>query len=519
MRLILTLLLLATTVCRQQIAQAQVIFHRGYYDAADTRSFAARGALIETDKGDFVFNIDNGLVCTDSMGAPKWTKDYSTTGSVPTQYLQTAQLLALPGGNFLVFGKLPAASGSAQDSLLVTRLTGSGLVIWCKILAFPTISNALQHRKAILTSNGYVLLCSSHNIGNAGYALATLMDQSGTVQWQRTYRIGLPGTPSNNFFINDLSECVNGDFIICGNGYTSTDINIVARVSNGGALLWAKRLDDYVNTVETRRPSRLRELANGDIRVIIQNPLPAWGKAFITLDSAGNVKSAGKALTISEVPDAVIFPSGDMAFAGFNDTLGFAKVDNSGNVLAAYDYDPGVHPTLGCINVTHDNGFVLGGLYPALSPFAHASGYLVKTGSAGQAPPFATPAHVDTTGYTATSVPLSMRDSMVSFPLGYVALTSMANVMKDTLFASQLDVPFVGTSARPCLYPNPARDIVSFTTGKVYDVRVLTMTGSTVITFSQVQRVDVSGLAAGMYMLQLSDAQGKVYGLQRLVKE
>jgi hypothetical protein len=108
---------------------------------------------------------------------------------------------------------------------------------------------------------------------------------------------------------------------------------------------------------------------------------------------------------------------------------------------------------------------------------------------------------------------------MVSFPLGYVALTSMANVMKDTLFASQLDVPFVGTSARPCLYPNPARDIVSFTTGKVYDVRVLTMTGSTVITFSQVQRVDVSGLAAGMYMLQLSDAQGKVYGLQRLVKE
>jgi hypothetical protein len=520
MRLFFTLLLLATTVFGYESLQAQILFHRGYYDATYTRSYGVRGALVETGRGDFVFNIDNGLVCTDSFGTPRWTKDYSTTGSAPAQYLQTDQLLALPGGNFLVFGTLPGASGSFHDSILVTRLTSSGLVIWCKILSFPTIANALHHRKAMLTSDGNILFCVSHNIGYAGYALATLMDQSGTIQWQRVYRVNPIGFPSNDFLINDVSECANGDFIIAGNGYASGDINIVARINGAGALLWSKQLDAYVSTAQTRRPSALRELGNGDIRVIIQNPMLDWGKAFITLDSAGNVKGTGRALKISDVPNTMIAPSGDMYFPGFSDTIGFVKVDNSGSILAAYRYDPGVHPTLGCITATHDNGFILGGIYPALSPFVYGSGYLVKTASAGQAPPFATPAHVDTTAYSATSVPLNMRDSMVALSFGYVALTSVSNVMKDTLFASSVDVPFVGvTVQRPYIYPNPARKVVYFSTGKAYDVKVLTVSGGTVMEVGQVQSLDVSKLPAGIYMLQLSDAQGKAFGLQRLVKE
>jgi hypothetical protein len=519
MRLILTVLLFATAVCGQQAAQAQVTFHRGYYDPADARSYGIHGALIETSRGDFVFNVQNGLVCTDSMGATKWMKDFSTTGSVPAQYLQTSQLLALPGGNFLVFGRLPGGTGSFHDTLLVTRLTPSGLVVWCKILTFPTISsNAVLHRKAILTSDGNILMCLSHAMGNAGYALATLIDQSGTIQWQRTYRV-TSGAPYNDFFINDVSECANGDFIICGNGYLSTDINIVARINNSGALLWARKLDNYVSTAETRRPSNLRELTNGDIRVIIQNPMLNWGKAFITLDSAGYVKGTGRAFRIPEGPEALIFASGDMAFAGLSDSVGLVKVDNYGNVVAAFDYEVGVHPTMVCISATHDNGFALGGICPALSPFAYGYGYLVKTGPGGQAPPFTTSVSVDTAGYTATSVPMTMKDSMVSFPLGYVALTSVANVMKDTLFAQTVDVPFVGTSLEPCVYPNPARSIVSFTSGKTYDVKVRTITGRTVVSLSHVRSIDVSGLAAGVYMLQLSDPQGKVYGLQRLVKE
>lgn len=517
MRLILTLLLLAITICSHERLGAQIIFHRGYYDAADTRSYGIRGALIETNRGDFVFNIDNGLVCTDSFGVPRWTKDYSTTGSVPPQYLQTNDLLALPDGNFMVFGKLVSATGSSHDSILVSRLTPSGLVVWCKVLSVPLIANSLNHRKAILTSDGNILFCVSHNIGYAGYALATLMDQSGIIQWQRVYRVNPVGTPINDFLINDVSECANGDFIICGSGYASADINIVARINGAGALLWSRQLD--ASTTQTKQPSAARELSNGDIRVIIQKPMQDWGKAFITLDNAGNVKGGGKALNISDVPNTLIAPSGDMYFAGFSDTIGFAHLDSSGAVVAAYYYDPGVRPTLGCVTATHDNGFILGGLYTS-SSLGFGRGYLVKTASAGQAPPFATPVHVDTIGYTATSLPLNMRDSMVAIPFGYVALTSVANIMDDTLFAASVSVPFVGSSlAQPCVYPNPAQHVVSFTTGKAYDVKVLTMTGSTVMALSQVQHFDISKLPAGVYMLALSDAQGKTYGLQRLVKE
>ena len=61
------------------------------------------------------------------------------------------------------------------------------------------------------------------------------------------------------------------------------------------------------------------------------------------------------------------------------------------------------------------------------------------------------------------------------------------------------------------LYPNPAKDIIKIEGIEVAEVEVYSVLGQMVKTVRATNEIDLSGLVEGIYMLRITDVEGKVY--------
>lgn len=516
MKTILTLI----AVCAAALASAQQgSFHRGYYyDTAGVASFYNTGALAEAGNGDFIYTFPGGLMRTGSTGVPIWASRHLFTGATATQRVLTSQILPLPGSDFMIFGKLPNIASTLRDTFVVARLTNSGAPVWARILPM-TFPNTIQHRKAIRCANGDILLGFSQSGQQPNYTVATRMTDGGTIIWQHLYLNYSNPSISRQFYIWDVTECSNGDFVLGGFGSQPTD-NIVARISSTGTLLWSKKLNDYTGSAGGR-PWRVRELLGGTIRVVIDGPLPGWGMGYINLDASGNIVGTGKAFKAQGFGSATIQPNGDMLF--MLPLGGFTHVSASGSVVFARTYDGAVTPLGLAIAIpTSDGGFAAAGGYAANGggPFSATNGYLVKTTANGSAPPYDTASNIADTPYTNTSTTIALLDSVVNMPMQGISINQVLLTARDTLFASTpASVGNVGVAKEIGLYPNPASQIVHFGLADAVDATVFATDGRIALRASGVQSMDVSPLAPGVYFVRIADAAGNAIGVMRLVRE
>lgn len=513
--LVCALLLLPPLVFAQQGS-----FHRGYFDSAGQHSYYNGGALAEASNGDFLYGFGYGLMRTDATGEPLWNASYELGGGTLPQRAQFSQFIPLPGGDAILLGRLPQrpASSTNGDTFLVCRATPAGSLVWSKMMPMP-FPKSIQHRRSILTANGELLVGVSQSGQQPNFTIAMRMDLSGNVLWQHLYLNYPNPSISRQFYIWDVTECSNGDFIVGGFGSQPTD-NIIARISSSGTLLWAKKLNPQAGGSGYGAPWRVRELSNGDIRVIINGAYNTWGMGYITLDASGNITGAGKAYKGSTHLPAHIFPNGDMLFT--NSTATAWRVASAGSTVFAKKYSGAIPSGIGfsALCPTADDGFAAGGGYfPSGSSFA-SRGYLVKATSAGAAPPFDTAAFtlVDTT-YNNTSAPISLLDSVVNIPLQSVTLAQETCTLNDTLFAATIDVKDVRTAAAIGMFPNPVKDVLHFATDDALNAEIFALDGRLVLSGSGVRNLNVSSLSPGLYFVRLMDEAGAVRGVDRIVKE
>jgi len=69
------------------------------------------------------------------------------------------------------------------------------------------------------------------------------------------------------------------------------------------------------------------------------------------------------------------------------------------------------------------------------------------------------------------------------------------------------------------IYPNPATDVVYIGAGAPVRAVVTSIEGKVLLDKSMVQEINVSSLAAGMYIIKLYDEQGEMIMVQKLIKE
>lgn len=511
---LLSLILLPVALHAQQGT-----FHRGYYyDTAGVVSFYNNGALAEAGNGDFLYNFPGGLMRTSSTGVPVWASRHTFTGGTATQRVLTSQILPFPGGDFVIFGKLPNVASSLRDTFVVARLTSSGAPVWARMLPM-TFPNTIMHRKAILCANGDILLGFSQSGQAPNYTVVTRMTDAGTIVWQHLYLNYSNPSVARQFYIWDVTECSNGDFILGGFGSVPTD-NIVARISSTGTLLWSKKLADYSGAAGGR-PWRVRELSGGNIRVIIDGPLPGWGMGYITLNGSGSIVGTGNAYKAQGFGSAAIQPTGDMLFMLASG--GFTYVSSSGSVVFANRYNGAIaNVGLTTAIATADGGFAAAGGYApgGGSPLSAVNGYLVKTTSTGSAPPYSTAVTVADTPYANTSTTISLLDSVVNMLMQSITINQVLLTARDTLFASTpAAVQTVNVTKEIGLYPNPARHVVHFGLADAVDATVYAVDGRAMLEGRGVQNLDITRLLPGTYFVRLRAADGRAVGVGRFVKQ
>ena len=69
------------------------------------------------------------------------------------------------------------------------------------------------------------------------------------------------------------------------------------------------------------------------------------------------------------------------------------------------------------------------------------------------------------------------------------------------------------------VFPNPTMDIVHISGIDAVDVKVYNVLGQLVKTVRSMNAIGVSGLPQGVYLLRITDAEGKKYVVREVVRE
>ena len=101
------------------------------------------------------------------------------------------------------------------------------------------------------------------------------------------------------------------------------------------------------------------------------------------------------------------------------------------------------------------------------------------------------------------------------------AFYEITNIIEDDDDDDDDDVSVATTDAAGAVkvYPNPAKNIVYIQAARPVDVQIKSIEGKLVIRQQSVTSVDISGISSGIYMLSITDAEGRLLHTEKLVKE
>jgi hypothetical protein len=68
------------------------------------------------------------------------------------------------------------------------------------------------------------------------------------------------------------------------------------------------------------------------------------------------------------------------------------------------------------------------------------------------------------------------------------------------------------------IYPNPVTDILYIQSAKAVSVTISTMDGRMIGQYEKVQSINMSDYAAGVYLLRITDREGRLLSTEKIVK-
>lgn len=527
-----TLLVVSLLCSTAGVVPAQSMFQRGYYPTDDNYyvMFPAN-SLVEDLNGDFVFVNEIGVIIrTNSSGEPVWQKQVVNPAML-VQRIRLGAILPAPAGRQYVLGTLSGRTSYDNDTLVVLQVDAGGELVTAK-----GISNGeLRHIRTRPAADGGLFIIGDLSVQAPAiehYPIITKLTAAGAIAWQKTYfnppyySAAYNQNLHGNSWINDVAECANGDLLFCGRTAANPENNVgnfVMRTTATGDIIWVKGLST-TQTPQLEEPVLVKELANGDIRVVLQHPIIGTGSkvGLLTLDASGTVTMV-KAYTSgyfgTQTPtDAYIAPSGETVITLSGSMVQFSA---TGDVDFAYSYlDQYTTAGLNALIKTADNGYAAAGYYGNHSLYSDP--LLVKTRANGETFPFFTPLEVIELPYTNSSAPATLLDSVINAPLFDLNLEIATWAGADTLFGFSTGIhSFVQESMT--VYPNPARDQVFLPLNSHHTalVELYTLTGTLVLRETFLPGapgiLDTKTLSSGMYLLKYSVNDASRYA--KIMKE
>lgn len=456
---------------------------------------------IQMSDGSFVFTGFEGfLVHADAAGVPLRTLDIEdgVGGALSSINLS---LLAQAGPN-----QVFVAGNTSSDTLFIMRLDLGGSIVWQK--SYRTPSN--QPRTLLATPDGGLLTLASTGRGTTQSAIPILtrLDANGNLVWQRRYFNSNPAAGRMNWY--DVSRAANGDFLVTGTTVPASPSRIlVARLSAAGAVLWARELAASNNSNE--HGVAVAELSNGQIKVVVNNPVPGSQFGTVLLSASGDLLSAGAySGGGANMTSAYIQSDGSVTGALTNlSTVVRLAPDGAPAFARSYDLQNGSFVLLNEIFPSSDGGLVSFGGY-TFSFFGDFACTLFKTAADGLLPPgFHTPVTLNPLTYAPSLSSAALSDSAGLPLLASQIGATETTMVYDTLFGTPplaLDPPL------PPLFqlgPNPATDVLrlAYAGDQPAVWRMLDPAGRVLAAGSllpgQEARLPVAQLASGRYLCEV----------------
>jgi hypothetical protein len=291
----------------------------GYIVAGSTYSFGAG-------------NGDIWVLKLDETGNVLWQKTYGGTNQDYTQSIQQTS-----DGGYIAAG-VTYSFGSGDRDTWVLKLDDTGDVQWQKTYGGTNfdLANSIQQT----SDGGYIVAGSTYSFGADGDAWVLKLDDTGDVQWQKTYG------GANSDVANSIQQTSDGGYIVAGSTYS---------FGAGNGDIWVLKLDETGNVLWQKTYGG----ANYDMAKSIQQTLDG---GYI---AAGYTESFG---------------------AGYDDAW-VLKLDETGNVLWQKTYGGTQDEEAKFIQQTSDGGYIVAGwIFSFFNTIYESDFWVLKLDSNGGIP-------------------------------------------------------------------------------------------------------------------------------------
>ncbi len=164
----------------------------------------------------------------DSSGALVWQRAYGGPNDDSFN-----SIISTPGGGYLAVGTTNSA-GAGDDDAWAVKLDESGFVEWQKTYGCAFVDTATAVRRT--TGDGYIIAGSTAtHSGSFTDFLVIKIDGNGGMEWQKAYEI------DHYEYSCDIQQTSDGGYVVTGNapGREGLDDILVLKTDDSGAVSWA----------------------------------------------------------------------------------------------------------------------------------------------------------------------------------------------------------------------------------------------------------------------------------------
>ncbi len=449
-------LLLLIALLSAQISYAQVSFQKNY-GAANTNEYG-QSVIQAADSGYYVAGskvhtnpiIGEGLLMrTDKQGNEVWTKTYVTNSSLDIGF---DNVIHTSDGKLMMVGVAVYTLPQNYDVCLV-KVDTAGNQLWMQRYGGDYRQRGMQVKETF--DHGFIIGGWNEMFGTATsnfYLIRT--DSIGDTLWTRNYPTG------HQQYGYAVDQMPDSGFVIAGSIDVATfgTSTYVIRTDKSGDTLWTKIL----SSIDYSAAYDVRANADGHIMISGYSNMSGCSQPLLAeLDGNGDLLwheqytdgPCGWSYSVAKTND------GGYAVFGMDNTSNFylIKTDVNGQQdwYQKFDEMPGEFGY--SMKQTSDNGYIMAGIG---NDNGNINIVLVKTGSDG---------------------------------------TVLSNQLISDI---KQDIS---------IYPNPASSVVYIQhNGDIRAIELYDITGKLISSYGEVDRIDVSGLAKGVYYVQCSTGEGVV---------
>jgi hypothetical protein len=283
--------------------------------------------------------------------------------------------------NYVVAGITTTLSNGDWDMYLA-KIDQSGNLLWNKAIGGADVDKAFDVIET--PDKGYLLagFTNSFSIGNGFEVYVVKTDESGNVQWQKTF-----GDINNDCAKNIILSKDNDGYIITGgtNGYLIQlgTLLYIAKINFNGDTLWTKTYagptSEIGNSVCYDNSGNLMILGsywtsgpqnNLFVLQLNSNGDTTWTKSFggVNREDAGNMITSGNDFVICATTASFGEPNGDVYLL---------KINSSGDKIWKKTFGGSLADMGNCVISTSDNNYLVAGSKTDSTGYMHA--LLLKT--------------------------------------------------------------------------------------------------------------------------------------------